>query len=125
MPEVQSCRYGVLYSDSPPPGEGRPTSTSPRNPLEDLTYDVDSNDFSPGDVTKSEPDLSDESDLDHVPHVLAPTGDVLAPAGAVHARACLLWACKACKRKNVTVDRRKAATMRERRRLRRVRGSGG
>ena len=33
---------------------------------------------------------------------------------------CLLWACKVCKRKTVTVDRRKAATMRERRRLRKV-----
>jgi hypothetical protein len=35
-------------------------------------------------------------------------------------RRCLLWACKACKRKTVTVDRRKAATMRERRRLKKV-----
>ncbi|RZF40177.1 hypothetical protein LSTR_LSTR014870, partial [Laodelphax striatellus] len=35
-------------------------------------------------------------------------------------RRCLLWACKACKRKTVTVDRRKAATLRERRRLRKV-----
>lgn len=35
-------------------------------------------------------------------------------------RPCLAWACKACKRKNVTVDRRKAATLRERRRLRKV-----
>ncbi|CAF1469028.1 unnamed protein product [Adineta steineri] len=33
---------------------------------------------------------------------------------------CLLWACKTCKRKTVTVDRRKAATVRERRRLRKV-----
>ena len=33
---------------------------------------------------------------------------------------CLLWACKVCKRKNVAVDRRKAATLRERRRLRKV-----
>ena len=33
---------------------------------------------------------------------------------------CLLWACKVCKRKTVTVDRRKAATIRERRRLRKV-----
>ena len=33
---------------------------------------------------------------------------------------CLTWACKACKKKNVTVDRRKAATLRERRRLRKV-----
>jgi hypothetical protein len=32
----------------------------------------------------------------------------------------LLWACKACKKKTVTVDRRKAATLRERRRLRKV-----
>lgn len=35
-------------------------------------------------------------------------------------RPCLTWACKACKKKNVTVDRRKAATLRERRRLRKV-----
>ena len=35
-------------------------------------------------------------------------------------RKCLLWACKACKRKSISIDRRKAATMRERRRLRRV-----
>ena len=50
---------------------------------------------------------------DHIPHVLAP---------GFHgpARRCLLWACKACKRKTVTIDRRKAATMRERRRLRKV-----
>ncbi|CRL07714.1 CLUMA_CG020668, isoform A [Clunio marinus] len=35
-------------------------------------------------------------------------------------RPCLAWACKACKKKNVTIDRRKAATLRERRRLRKV-----
>ncbi|ESP03908.1 hypothetical protein LOTGIDRAFT_99982, partial [Lottia gigantea] len=54
----------------------------------------------------------DDSD-GHVPHVLAP---------GYHGpnRRCLLWACKACKKKTVTIDRRKAATMRERRRLRRV-----
>ncbi len=50
----------------------------------------------------------------HIPHVLAPPGDGHQP------RRCLLWACKACKKKTVTVDRRKAATMRERRRLRKV-----
>ncbi|KAG7255408.1 hypothetical protein CRUP_030447, partial [Coryphaenoides rupestris] len=33
---------------------------------------------------------------------------------------CLQWACKACKRKPTTVDRRRAATMRERRRLKKV-----
>lgn len=51
---------------------------------------------------------------EHVPHVLAPSTDGHQP------RRCLLWACKACKKKTVTVDRRKAATMRERRRLRKV-----
>lgn len=48
-------------------------------------------------------------------HVLAPPTD-----GQHGPRRCLLWACKACKKKTVTVDRRKAATMRERRRLRKV-----
>ncbi|XP_019722784.1 myoblast determination protein 1 homolog [Hippocampus comes] len=33
---------------------------------------------------------------------------------------CLLWACKACKKKTTHEDRRKAATMRERRRLSKV-----
>ena len=33
---------------------------------------------------------------------------------------CLQWACKACKRKPTTMDRRRAATMRERRRLKKV-----
>ncbi|CAF1004433.1 unnamed protein product [Didymodactylos carnosus] len=47
-------------------------------------------------------------------HILAPTDS------CDGTRRCLLWACKACKRKTVTVDRRKAATLRERRRLRKV-----
>ncbi|KFD58020.1 hypothetical protein M514_01253 [Trichuris suis] len=51
---------------------------------------------------------------EHIPHVLAPSTDGHQP------RRCLLWACKACKKKTVTIDRRKAATMRERRRLRKV-----
>ena len=50
-------------------------------------------------------------------HVLAPDGHHL---DGHQGRRCLLWACKACKKKTVTVDRRKAATMRERRRLRKV-----
>ncbi|XP_055506751.1 myogenic factor 6 [Leucoraja erinacea] len=33
---------------------------------------------------------------------------------------CLIWACKACKRKSATTDRRKAATLRERRRLKKI-----
>ncbi|KAL4613468.1 hypothetical protein GN956_G22698 [Arapaima gigas] len=45
---------------------------------------------------------------------------VRAPSGHHQAGRCLLWACKACKRKTTNADRRKAATMRERRRLSRV-----
>ncbi|XP_067415996.1 myogenic factor 5 [Emydura macquarii macquarii] len=45
---------------------------------------------------------------------------VRAPTGHHQAGHCLLWACKACKRKSTTMDRRKAATMRERRRLKKV-----
>ncbi|TRZ12935.1 hypothetical protein HGM15179_014156 [Zosterops borbonicus] len=33
---------------------------------------------------------------------------------------CLPWACKACKRKSVSLDRRRAATLREKRRLKKV-----
>ncbi|XP_038612809.1 myogenic factor 5 [Tachyglossus aculeatus] len=45
---------------------------------------------------------------------------VRAPVGHHQAGHCLMWACKACKRKSTTMDRRKAATMRERRRLKKV-----
>ncbi|XP_034982812.1 myogenic factor 5 [Zootoca vivipara] len=45
---------------------------------------------------------------------------VRAPTGHHQAGHCLLWACKACKKKSSTVDRRKAATLRERRRLKKV-----
>uniref|UniRef100_A0A672K7G6 Myogenic factor 6 n=1 Tax=Sinocyclocheilus grahami TaxID=75366 RepID=A0A672K7G6_SINGR len=48
-------------------------------------------------------------------HVLAPPG--LQP----HCEGqCLMWACKICKRKSVPIDRRKAATLRERRRLKKI-----
>jgi len=63
-------------------------------------------------------DYDDEnSSLSSEEHVLAP----LVCSSAQSSRPCLTWACKACKKKSVTVDRRKAATMRERRRLRKVR----
>ncbi|XP_030070555.1 myogenic factor 5 [Microcaecilia unicolor] len=45
---------------------------------------------------------------------------VRVPSGHHQAGHCLMWACKACKRKSSTMDRRKAATMRERRRLKKV-----
>ncbi|NWX79659.1 MYF5 factor, partial [Alca torda] len=71
-------------------------------------------DFEPRDLPAfgahepTEPACSEEEE-----HVRAPTG---------HHQAghCLMWACKACKRKSTTMDRRKAATMRERRRLKKV-----
>lgn len=60
----------------------------------------------------------DDNSLSSEEHVLAP----LVCTNAQSSRPCLTWACKACKKKSVAVDRRKAATMRERRRLRKVRG---
>lgn len=64
------------------------------------------------DKSGDEGNSADDSE-EHLTHVLAP---------GYHGenRRCLLWACKACKRKSVQIDRRKAATMRERRRLRKV-----
>ncbi|XP_049839908.1 transcription factor SUM-1 [Schistocerca gregaria] len=67
----------------------------------------------------------DEEEEAAAGHVLAPAA-AAAPAAsaaaptAAHPRRCLLWACKACKRRAASVDRRKAATLRERRRLRKV-----
>jgi Myogenic Basic domain len=52
-------------------------------------------------------------------HILAPR------CMAGKNRPCLTWACKACKKKNVQIDRRKAATLRERRRLRKVKRGNG
>lgn len=59
---------------------------------------------------KSESEIGDDCNRTekHVQHVLGPS------------KRCLAWACKACKRKTAAVDRRKAATLRERRRLRKV-----
>lgn len=45
---------------------------------------------------------------------------VRVPGGLHQAGHCLLWACRACKRQSSRADRRRAATMRERRRLSRV-----
>ena len=152
MPELRSCRYDTRYSDSLSP-DVRPYSVSPGYPGHTHTHThrhahtharrncspqqeprpssadladpfVSSPNHQSDDIFMSDDDFMDEDDA-HVPHVLAPTTHV---AGHAHARTCLLWACKACKRKSVTVDRRKAATMRERRRLRKVRlteGGGG
>ncbi|CAG9767879.1 unnamed protein product [Ceutorhynchus assimilis] len=59
-------------------------------------------------------DSDDEKELNHV---LDPQNTGCSINGP---RKCLEWACKACKKKSVAIDRRKAATLRERRRLRKV-----
>lgn len=47
-----------------------------------------------------------------------PHGHVFGPEGQGRGEhCCLIWACKACKKKTAPADRRKAATLRERRRL--------
>ncbi|XP_061662223.1 myogenic factor 5 isoform X2 [Syngnathoides biaculeatus] len=58
------------------------------------------------------PGADDDSDSDE--HVREPGALPHQPGR------CLQWACKACKRKSSFVDRRRAATMRERRRLKKV-----
>lgn len=57
----------------------------------------------------------DDTSMSSEEHVLAPLS-----CSAGQTRPCLTWACKACKKKSVAIDRRKAATLRERRRLRKV-----
>ncbi|XP_062863500.1 myogenic factor 6 [Trichomycterus rosablanca] len=57
----------------------------------------------------------DEDEDDEEEHVFVPTA--LKP----HCEGqCLIWACKVCKRKSRPTDRRKAATLRERRRLKKI-----
>ncbi|XP_034033219.1 myoblast determination protein 1 homolog [Thalassophryne amazonica] len=65
---------------------------------------------------------SSPSSLLHLHHHAEAEDDehVRAPSGHHQAGRCLLWACKACKRKTTNADRRKAATLRERRRLSKV-----
>lgn len=55
----------------------------------------------------------------HEEHIFEPLARTSGTDGQTK-RPCLTWACKACKKKSVAVDRRKAATLRERRRLRKV-----
>ena len=70
-------------------------------------------------LSQTEDSLESDGDTESTSgHVLAPDGHH--STDGHQGRRCLLWACKACKKKTVTVDRRKAATMRERRRLRKV-----
>ncbi len=119
-PVRSSCRYTDMqpisyYDNYPPPTNG----DIPYNNMHYTNGYHDNMQGSPNrnghcyasDGSASSGDGCREEDLEHV----------LAPGYPGQGeRRCLLWACKACKRKNVAVDKRKAATMRERRRLRKV-----
>nr|CAH8846613.1 unnamed protein product [Trichobilharzia regenti] len=74
------------------------------------TLPMKTNSCDESDSTSDDSDSDDETEETKEEHVIAPGS---------HGQ-CLLWACKACKKKTMQVDRRKAATMRERRRLRKV-----
>ena len=99
-----------------------PSACSPlantENSIRSLTCSSYSPEHDPSHLTPSPifTDYDENSSLSSEEHVLAP----LVCSSANSSRPCLTWACKACKKKGVTVDRRKAATMRERRRLRKV-----
>lgn len=95
-----ACNFAGSLSHSGGPEPGKQHSLTSSSPIYTTDYD------------------DEDSSLSSEEHVLAP----LVCASAQSSRPCLTWACKACKKKSVTVDRRKAATMRERRRLRKVRG---
>ncbi|XP_077566279.1 myogenic factor 5 [Stigmatopora nigra] len=74
--------------------------------------------FSPSQPYYAPPSSPGEDEWDSDEHVPAPGQQQ--QSGAHLAGRCLQWACKACKRKSSFVDRRRAATMRERRRLKKV-----
>lgn len=120
------------------PYAGAPSGIKPDPDREESSRNY----YQPEDCGMSQTEDSLESDGDESTtgsthhHILAPessssSSGSTSSAASVHnhpgdghqGRRCLLWACKACKKKNVTIDRRKAATMRERRRLRKVRRS--
>lgn len=84
--------------------------------LESGSADADeTNEINEANETNETSEANEGESIEHVPH------PHVLDAGSPHGpRRCLLWACKACKKKTVTVDRRKAATLRERRRLRKV-----
>ncbi|KAG5274002.1 hypothetical protein AALO_G00158120 [Alosa alosa] len=97
--------------------------------LSDISFPIASADDFYDDPCFNTNDMHFFEDLDpRLVHVGLLKGDdhhiedehVRAPSGHHQAGRCLLWACKACKRKTTNADRRKAATMRERRRLSKV-----
>ncbi|XP_043265902.1 myogenic-determination protein isoform X2 [Colletes gigas] len=109
----QSSRY-VLDSDD----ASSVVSVDASADLESASIEAEeSNEGNESNEPKELNESNESESSEHVPH---PHAALDATASAHGPRRCLLWACKACKKKTVTVDRRKAATLRERRRLRKV-----
>ncbi|KAF0299765.1 Transcription factor SUM-1 [Amphibalanus amphitrite] len=111
-----SAGYGPLRDGAGSPGYGQPYPAFRAGPDSTAApFSPDQSDYPHAfsEEEHGEHDGHAEHD-EHVPHVLAPH------THGHGQRRCLPWACKACKRKSVTIDRRKAATMRERRRLKKV-----
>ncbi|XP_061606060.1 myoblast determination protein 1 homolog isoform X1 [Phyllopteryx taeniolatus] len=77
-----------------------------------------------GQPINAEPAKSQNNPNDHGHHQVPVSEEedkhVRAPRDFRQGGNCLLWACKACKKKTTHEDRRKVATMRERRRLSKV-----
>ncbi|XP_061617429.1 myogenic factor 6 [Phyllopteryx taeniolatus] len=82
------------------------------SPLYHAAADDDDSPSSPGRDRAASETGEDSSGEEHV---LAPPGLRSHCEGQ-----CLMWACKVCKRKSAPTDRRKAATLRERRRLKKI-----
>ncbi|XP_019961011.2 myogenic factor 6 [Paralichthys olivaceus] len=76
-------------------------------------YNGDDSPLSPGQDPNIPSETGGESSGEE--HVLAPPGLRAHCEGQ-----CLMWACKVCKRRSAPTDRRKAATLRERRRLKKI-----
>ncbi|XP_074554495.1 myogenic factor 5 [Halichoeres trimaculatus] len=94
----------------------RPSPSTPTQPAMDV--------FSPSQVYYDRACASSPDSLEFGPNMEldgSEEDEHIRVPGAPHQPGhCLQWACKACKRKSNFVDRRRAATMRERRRLKKV-----
>uniref|UniRef100_A0A1I8P5U9 BHLH domain-containing protein n=1 Tax=Stomoxys calcitrans TaxID=35570 RepID=A0A1I8P5U9_STOCA len=110
--QTSSVSSNLCDSLTPQVNAASLNSCSFRSSFNESANTLDSHNLTPSPIFTD----YDENSLSSEEHVLAP----LVCANAQSSRPCLTWACKACKKKSVAVDRRKAATMRERRRLRKV-----
>lgn len=70
------------------------------------------------DLYLTSPLVQETSPMQQLDYTSTPSNHVC--TANTNGRKCLTWACKVCKKKSSTPDRRKQATMRERRRLRKV-----